>query len=312
MLARISDLFLNKKFMLPIIARYREENQSARLRLEAESQLFITSAGVVEAVVSRNGNPVLISHGSGGGYDMGLWLARLIGGQYKYIAPSRFGYLRSPLPPRPTPEAQADTFAALLDTLNVNSVTIIGLSAGGASALQFALRYTGRCRCLIMLSGVSRPVPPLPPILRVIYPLMLKSDFIPWIFYALAPHAVFQANGVSRALLAQIKSDREKMRLLDDLYHTTFPSTLRRDGMINDMQQLSFLPPYPLSRVTIPTLVVHATNDPIIPFVSGEFSAHTIPNAQFIRLEDGGHFARVTHREVAMPIVQEFLNRYSV
>ncbi len=192
--------------MLQLIRRYKEEKQSARNRLQAESQLYQTSAGVIEAALIGQGNSILISHGSGGGYDMGLWLAHLIGGQFQYIAPSRFGYLRSPLPPKPTPETQADTFAALLDTLNVDSTTIIGLSAGGASALQFALRHPGRCHGLIMLSAVSRPVPPLPAILQTIYPFMLRSDILPWLIYTIAPHAIFQANGVSRALLAQAQT----------------------------------------------------------------------------------------------------------
>lgn len=292
------------------MARYRNENQSARNRLQAGSQLFQTALGGVEAALSGQESAVLISHGSGGGYDMGLWLAHLIGGQFQYIAPSRFGYLRSPVPPRPTPENQADTYAALLDTLQVNSVVIIGLSAGGGSALQFALRHAGRCRGLIMLSAASRPVPPLPPLLRAIYPLMLKSDFIPWLLYTTTPNTVFQANGVSRALLAQIKPDPEKIRLLDALYQTTFPSTLRREGMLTDMQQLTTArPAYPIEQITVPTLVIHAVNDPIIPFEAGEFSAHTIPDAQFLRLEDGGHFVSVTHREEIMPTVQEFLSR---
>jgi pimeloyl-ACP methyl ester carboxylesterase len=132
------------------------------------------------------------------------------------------------------------------------------------------------------------------------------------LFYAAAPDKVFEANGVSPALLAKIKHDREKMRLLDALYRTTFPSTLRRDGMINDMRQLTILPRYPLEQITVPTLVVHAVNDPIIPFEAGEFSANTLPSSQFLRLEDGGHFACVTHREESMPIVQGFLNRYGI
>ena len=102
------------------------------------------------------------------------------------------------------------------------------------------------------------------------------------------------------------------MHLLDALYLTTFPSTLRREGMIKEMQQLTALPLYPIEQISVPALVVHAVNDPIIPFESGEFSAHTIPNAQFLRLEDGGHFACVTHREKTIPIIQEFLNRYGV
>lgn len=298
--------------MFSFAARYKEENRVARDRLLAGSQLIHTSLGVIEAAVTSQGSAVLISHGSGGGYDMGFWLANLIGGQFQYIAPSRFGYLRSPLPPDPTPEAQADTYAALLDTLNVYSAIIIGLSAGGASALQFALRHSGRCRGLIMISAASCSVPPLSPFLRAVYPLMLKSDLIPWLLYATAPHAVFHANGVSRALLEKIKPDREKMRLLDALYHTTYPSTLRREGMINDMQQLTSFPEYPLEHITAPTLVVHAVNDPIIPFSMGEFSANTIPNAQFLRLEDGGHFTCITHREEVIPIIRKFLSRNCV
>jgi pimeloyl-ACP methyl ester carboxylesterase len=312
MLARTSNILPGKNNMKSLIARYKEENQFARNRLQTGSQLFKTSMGVVEAALIGHESAVLISHGSGGGYDMGLWLAQLIGGQSQYIAPSRFGYLRSPLPPNPTPETQADTYAALLDTLNVNSVIIIGLSAGGVSALQFALRHSGRCRGLVMISAASRPVPPLPPIARAIYPFMLKSDFIPWLFYSTAPHAVYQVNGVSRALIAQIKLEREKICLLDALYQTTFPSTLRREGMINDLQQLTNFSPFPIEQITVPTLVVHAINDPIMPFESGEFSARTIPNAQFLRLEDGGHFACVTHREETIPIVQKFLSRYGI
>ena len=113
-------------------------------------------------------------------------------------------------------------------------------------------------------------------------------------------------------MLAKIKPDREKMRLLDALYHTTFPSTLRREGMINDMQQLTSLPSYPIAQISVPALIIHAVNDPILPFEMGEFSANTIPNAQFLRLADGGHFTCVTHREETMPVVQGFLNRWGV
>ena len=298
--------------MIPIFSRYQKENQSARSRLLTGSQLYETTAGVVEAAITGRGSAVLTSHGSGGGYDMGLWLAQLIGGQFQTVAPSRFGYLRTPVPSDPTPEAQADAYAALLDTLKIDSVIIIGLSAGGPSALQFAIRHPGRCHGLMMLSAASQPVPPLPPMLQAIYPFMLRSDFIPWAFYTIAPHAVFQANGVSRALLARIKFDRDKMRLLDALYQTTFPTTPRRQGMMNDLQQLTNFQAYPLERITVPTLVVHAVNDPIIPLRSGEFSARTIPNAQFIRLEDGGHFTCVTHSEEIMPVIQAFLKRCGV
>jgi len=40
--------------------------------------------------------------------------------------------------------AQADAFADLLDEMNIGKVTAVGISAGGPSTLQFALRYPDR------------------------------------------------------------------------------------------------------------------------------------------------------------------------
>jgi pimeloyl-ACP methyl ester carboxylesterase len=155
--------------------------------LQSGSQVLETAAGLVEYTNIGSGPVVLISHGEGGGYDMGAWLASLIGGEYRYISPSRFGYLRTPLPENPSPQAQADSYAALLDIHKISSAFILGLSSGGPSALEFALRFPDRCRGLIMLSVISRPIPPLPFVLKMIYPMMLRSDFLPWLIYSISP-----------------------------------------------------------------------------------------------------------------------------
>jgi hypothetical protein len=55
--------------MFSLIARYKKEKQFARNRLQAESQLFKTSTGLVEAALAGQGSAVLISHGGGGGFD---------------------------------------------------------------------------------------------------------------------------------------------------------------------------------------------------------------------------------------------------
>lgn len=59
--------------------RYQQEKQIACRRLQANSQLYETACGLVECARIGKGPTVLISHGGGGGCDMGLWLARLIG-----------------------------------------------------------------------------------------------------------------------------------------------------------------------------------------------------------------------------------------
>jgi len=89
---------------------------------------------------------------AGGGYDQGLWIARdSLGEGFRIIAPSRFGYLRTPLPQDASPAAQADAYACLLDALNISKVAVMGISAGASSSMQFALRYPERTSSLVLI-----------------------------------------------------------------------------------------------------------------------------------------------------------------
>lgn len=290
--------------------KYQSEKQASRIRLLSESEILDTSHGLVEVAQIGKGPPVLISHGGGGGYDMGVWLAGLIGRGFHFIAPSRFGYLRSPMRDIPTPEHQADAFASLLDALKIESAAIIGLSSGGPAALQFSYRHPKRCDGLVMLSAISRSMPPLPMILRMIYPFILKSDFLPWLIYALNSDFVHRSNGVNREILVRVKNNPVQKQLLDDLFQTTFPASLRREGMINDQQQCAFLPDDFLENIRVPTLVIHAVDDPIVPFQQGEFSAENIPGAVISKIEEGGHFCAVTQREDIVLKIKDFLDRF--
>ncbi len=100
---------------------------------------------------------MLIVHGSPGGYDQGMLVAKFLNdSRFSFICMSRPGYLRTPLATGKTPEEQADMYAALLNALGIQKAAIMGISGGGPSALQFALRHPDRCNGLIMLSAVSQ------------------------------------------------------------------------------------------------------------------------------------------------------------
>ena len=65
-----------------------------------------------------------------GGFDQGLELGDgLVRAGFRLIAPSRFGYLRTPLPADASAEAQADAHASLLDALGA------GLICSGVSVI---------------------------------------------------------------------------------------------------------------------------------------------------------------------------------
>ena len=95
---------------------------------------------------------------------------------------------------------------------------------------------------------------------------LMKINFLPWLLLRLSPASVYQTNGVSSALLRQISGDPEKMKLLRALAATSLLPALRRDGIRNDWQQATQMPPYPLDQINVLTLVVHATNDPVVAY----------------------------------------------
>jgi hypothetical protein len=86
-------------FVALTYTRFRREAQVRRARLLAGSDMLKTDHGDIEYAVQGDGTPVLSLHGAGGGYDQGLWAAKMaFDDGYKIVSISRYGYLRTPIP----------------------------------------------------------------------------------------------------------------------------------------------------------------------------------------------------------------------
>jgi pimeloyl-ACP methyl ester carboxylesterase len=109
------------------------------------------------------GIPLLSIHGAGGGFDQGLAnAAELAGDGFRIIAPSRFGYLRTPVPQDVSPAAQADAHSALLSRLNIPKAIVVGVSAGARSAVELALRHPEKVSALVLtVPGLYSPDDPV-------------------------------------------------------------------------------------------------------------------------------------------------------
>ncbi len=283
-------------------------------RMSTESQVIQTRHGPVEFASWGSGLAVLVVHGAGGGYDQGSSIAKAFGGEgLRWIAPSRFGYLRTPLPADASTAAQADAFADLLDELGIDRVAILAMSGGVPPSLQFALRYPARTLALVLVS--SAPYTPLTageqhlPVPIWIYQALFSSDLPYWILKKVAHSSLETIFDVKPDLRAAL-TPKEKA-FVAEMVDAFEPVTKRTDGLRNEGAAIHPQAHYPLNEITTPTLVIHSRDDGINPFAFGEYTAQHIPGALFMPLATGGHLL-LGHQAEVRARVNAFLREYAI
>jgi pimeloyl-ACP methyl ester carboxylesterase len=294
---------------------HRPTLDRARARISNGSRIAPTRCGPIEYAETGAGPPVLVAHGAGGGFDQGLELGEgLARAGFRVIAPSRFGYLRSPLPADASAQAQADAYACLLDALNLSRVAIMGVSAGGPSALQFAIRFPDRTRALVLLVPAAyapRPTEAAPArasrATMRLFDAALRSDFLFWVGSKVAHRAYLRAIlGTPPEVVANASPD-EQARVQAVLDHI-LPVSARRAGLINDAGVVGALARYDLEKIAAPTLAISTADDGYQTFAGARYTAEHVPNARFVGYPDGGHML-VGRNAAASAEIVSFLRR---
>lgn len=281
-----------------VYAKYRSDLAAARERIAAGSEVAQTPCGPIEYAVVGEGPPVLLVHGAGGGFDQTLEAAReLAASGFRVVAPSRFGYLRTPQRSDATPGAQADAYACLLDALKMPRAAIVGVSAGAPSCMQFVLRHAGRSTALVLLVPMAYSpqggLTPPPASIRWLFEGGLGADFLFWLVARAAPEKIM---GTPPEVLQ--RADAAERARFDRLALQPLPVSERREGLLNDATVVTHLPRFELERIGVPTLVISARDDLWGTYESSLYTAQHIPGARFLGLPDGGHLWVGHHREV--------------
>lgn len=279
------------------------------------SKLATTSRGLVEYVSVGDGPTLLMLHGVGGGYDQGLFATQIVDDDdYRYLAVSRPGYLRTPIASGESPEAQADAYAALLDALDVPTAAVVGVSAGAPSALQFALRYPARCWGVVLIAPASHRLTPNDSPFYVWMKRLLFNDVnMGWVLRIAAqkPEHLVRYHVADPVLQKAVLADPTLVRLFQDFYRTTYPASMRAAGVDNDVAHLTALSPYPLERIVAPTLVVHGTADRTAAFSHAEFVVDRVPKAKLAAIVGGEHLCMISHRDEVRAHIRSFLKAHA-
>jgi pimeloyl-ACP methyl ester carboxylesterase len=288
-------------------SRYRSEIRSAREYLVSlGSQIIETGCGRIEYARAGKGDPVLAIHGNAGGFDQGLGLAQgYLEQEFEVIAPSRFGYLGSPLPEDASPALQADAYACLLDALGIDRVAILTSSAGVTSSVQFALRYPERVSALVLHSPNAPGEEGLVPPPKAFFRAMLSSDFPWWALTSYFGQGMQAFVGVPKGFPFTPELQAE----VKDALAGVLPVSERAEGMIFDTYESNpEINHYPLEEIQSPTLVVSAVDDPMALHENARQLAERIPGARLVAVPDGGHLM-LGHTEEVRREVTSFLRQ---
>ena len=288
------------------IKQYQRDISTAKDRILESSQVVKTTHGIIEYSTYGKGLPVLFIHGAGGGHDMGKVYAKRIGDDFYWICPSRFGYLRAPVPKDASFESQADAYVALLDYLNIEKAAAIGLSVGGPSAVLFALRHPNRCAALVLQSAISKTTAKRP-ISDWFYNLIFSSDFFYWYVSHTLKNTLYKKFGVDPSLIKSLTQDEKKWA--EEVLHIFHPASKRFSGIRNDQKATISDKQYDLHKTNVPTLILHASDDLLVEYDFAEYAHAHIPDSELITLPSGGHLL-LGHREQCRKVVASFLKEH--
>jgi pimeloyl-ACP methyl ester carboxylesterase len=196
------------------------------------------------------------------------------------------------MPPHAAPSLQADAFALLLDHLGIDRAAVLGFSAGGPPAIQFAIRHPDRTLALVLGSAhFPQKLLKFPaPTFRMAY-----TDRVFWGLWAFAPNILARIMGVPKTLRPTPAEWQTVMTVMESL----FPISPKREGAIFDsLVSNPAVDEIPLEELAIPTLIVHAADDRLAPYETAPPAAARVPGATLLTIDRGGHLLLGAERRV--------------
>jgi pimeloyl-ACP methyl ester carboxylesterase len=291
---------------------YRADMRRAYARVRDHATLVTSPFGAIEFTTGGRGPDVLVVHGGGGGFDQGeLIVDAVLGDGFRWISPSRFGYLRSSLPEGATWDEQAHAFAWLLDHLGIERVAVVALSQGGPSALLLAALHPERVSSVTCLScGVVAVADDAQAeanrngnLLRMVF----ARDYLYWSVAKFLRRPLMEVLGASPQVVASLSADERA--LVERVITEMNPAAPRAAGVVLD--NTATMPGARIAAITAPTLIVHAKDDLLQLYHNATFAAATIPGAHLRSFETGGHLVLAVQREAIGQAVRAHIQSHA-
>ncbi len=248
--------------------------------------------------VTGHGHPIIILHGLFGSSDNWFTLSKFFGEKFKVFAVDLRNHGRSPHSDQFNYRIMADDINNLVIHEGVNSVHLLGHSMGGKTAMQFALMYPEKVDKLIVVDVAPKAYPP-------------KHDAIFQALFALKLERYKTRSELDSALSQHISDYAVRQLLLKNVF---------RDGEGNLKWKIDVAAIYKNYDDVSGAIDGKRQFDKPTLFIKGSKSSYILdndipqikfifPSAEFVSIENAGHWVHAEAPQKFAEVVLEFLMR---
>lgn len=256
------------------------------------------------------GRAVVLIHGwplSGASWVEQITALREAG--YRVLTYDRRGFGRSDKPKTGYGyDTLADDLAGLLEQLDLHDVSLVGFSMGGGEVARYVADHgEARLHSVVFAAAVTpmmmnvpgNPDGPLEKSKAASMTAQLTADQD--VFYDQFTREFFSANADGNLLVTEAQR-QDAIRLCQQADKTAALEAMQSFGMTDFREDLT--------RITVPTLVVHGDSDGVVPFEgSGQRTHRAIEHSELVVVPGAPHGFNISHAQEFNRVLIDFLSR---
>ena len=235
------------------------------------------------------GEPVILLHGIGGSADEWAKVITQLSTRFRVLAPDAPGHGLSPRPIGQTQSYDLEFYTrfvlGLLDALDIERISVVGMSGGGAIAVNLATSMPDRVDSLVLVSSAGLGT-------EVAWSYRLGSVLPKLVRFGLRRSTVSSIQSFGRALCfnpenvpvgwAEKRLEIVRTTGVVDAFLATAHATIEWSGQSNN-----FI--HRLHQIKHRTLLLWGRNDPILPVAHAIRAARLIHGSKLHIYENCGH-----------------------